>query len=169
MISHSTYQIPLAGLKNGRHTFDFKVNDLFFSNIEHSGIRHGDISVHLEVDKKATVSVLDFHLEGTVEAECSRCMGKFDLFIEARPRLIAHPGDVTREESEEVLIYSKDEGKLDLSQYIYEFICLQVPLRAVHPREKDCDPETINIWKQMQSGTGGKSDPRWDKLKNLLS
>jgi uncharacterized metal-binding protein YceD (DUF177 family) len=68
----------------------------------------------------------------------------------------------------------RDSDSLELGQYIYEFINLEVPMKKLHPRyagEEDDDSEGKIIYSSGdQKGAdenGEDIDPRWEKLKKL--
>jgi uncharacterized metal-binding protein YceD (DUF177 family) len=73
------------------------------------------------------------------------------------------------DEEEDVMWISENDVNVDMSDWLYEFIHLSVPLRKVHPDLTDgnpgCDPKVISKLKAEQSKP--ESDPRWDKLKSL--
>jgi len=75
------------------------------------------------------------------------------------------------------------EFEIDIAQYIYEMIVLSIPLRRVHPGIKDGSLNTealvklkeLTIKEQKKEKKEKKEekeeniDPRWDKLKQLLT
>jgi uncharacterized metal-binding protein YceD (DUF177 family) len=77
------------------------------------------------------------------------------------------------------------EFELDIAQYIYEMIVLSIPLKRVHPGVKDgtLQSEALEKLKTMTAKKEVKEknkenkqqqnqeniDPRWDKLKQLLT
>jgi hypothetical protein len=76
--------------------------------------------------------------------------------------------------------FFRSEENLDVGkQYIYEMIALSVPLRRVHPGVKDgslnsealtkLNELTIKELKEDKEEKEENIDPRWDKLKQLLT
>jgi uncharacterized metal-binding protein YceD (DUF177 family) len=70
------------------------------------------------------------------------------------------------------------EFEIDIAQYIYEMIVLSVPLRRVHPGIKDGSLKTealtklneLTVKEQKKEHKEEENiDPRWDKLKQLLT
>src|SRR3546814_12271110 len=78
------FVIQFAGLKNGGHEFDFKVGDEFFDQFDYSIIKKGNLEVHMELDKRERMLVLDIAISGTVELVCDRCLDTFDYPLETR-------------------------------------------------------------------------------------
>ncbi|MGI9543667.1 MAG: YceD family protein, partial [Cyclobacteriaceae bacterium] len=59
---------------------------------------------------------------------------------------------------------------LDLSQYIYEFVALSVPMKKLHPRfdgEPSEDALVYSSSDEMQTTEQEATDPRWAALKKL--
>ena len=70
------------------------------------------------------------------------------------------------------------EHQIDISQYIYEMIVLSIPLKRVHPGIKDGTLKTPALDKlnelrindqKKETIQEENTDPRWDKLKKLLT
>ena len=91
--------------------------------------------------------------------------------IEADNRLVAKFGDADSEDDEVVMV-NEDEGILDLSWLIYEFIALAIPIRHVHAPGK-CNAAMIKALEEHSSDRSSDEestkpiDPRWAALGNL--
>ena len=72
-----------------------------------------------------------------------------------------------------LLLLPADEHELDLKQYIYEYIHLALPIKRVHPDDKNgkstCDPEMLKKLKEHIVNNENENDPRWDELKKLMN
>ena len=72
---------------------------------------------------------------------------------------------------------NRDSESLELGQYIFEFIALEVPMKKLHPRYRDEEDEddesegkiiyTSKPENDKDSGDGDSIDPRWEILKKL--
>jgi uncharacterized protein len=79
-------------------------------------------------------------------------------------------GDANEELSDDVIMISSKESEIDVSQYIYEFLSLMIPMRNVHGEtegEPECDPEILKEMEKHLSQEQPPVDPRWDALKNI--
>jgi uncharacterized metal-binding protein YceD (DUF177 family) len=163
--------INFGSLSTGEHEFEFKVDSTFFRRFENSIIQKGDVDVLVVVEKKDSMLLFDFTMEGTVTVPCDRCLEDLDLDIETYNELIVKMGDHHEEESEDVIVISSKEYEIDVSQYIYEYLTLIVPMRNVHDEEEGlaCNPEVLKeLNKHLPQSDGEHSnDPRWDGLKNI--
>ena len=163
------YIIPFAGLKPGVHRFSFKVDDLFFEQFEYSEINKGDIAVEIDLEKEEKILILNFSITGEVEVHCDRCYEPFNLSIDGNERLIVKFGHDFHEENEEVQIIPEGETQINVSSFIYEYVHLLIPVRRIHPVDKNgismCDPEIIKRIEERESAS--EPDPRWEVLKKL--
>jgi uncharacterized metal-binding protein YceD (DUF177 family) len=165
------YTIHLGSLGSGEEEFEFHISDKFFQKFEQSIIEKGDVDILVVVEKKDNMILLDFTTSGEVTIPCDRCLQDLVMEIEGYNELIVKIGDHNEELSEDVIMISSKEHELDLSQYIYEFISLMIPMRNVHDESENgqaCDPEVLKeIEKHVNHEQEPQSDPRWDGLKNI--
>lgn len=175
------FSIPFTSLKNGKHSFDFKIEDSFFVDFDYSPIKKAYITVDLEFNKQETMFVLDFVLKGDVELTCDRCNEEFRSPFHSNERLIFKFGEESEEQTEEIIILSRAEHEINLANHLYEFIVVGIPLIHVHPDKEDgssgCNPETLEILKKLsisgdeatekEKGPETIIDPRWEALKKL--
>jgi uncharacterized metal-binding protein YceD (DUF177 family) len=167
------FTIPFTGLSVGEHQFDFEISDWFFENFEYSLIKKGDVKVDVVLTKQSTVLVFDFQIEGEVEVCCDLCADDFMIPISGDHRLIVKFGPEASEESDEIIVIPSGEYEIDISQYIYEYINLDIPLKRIHGEnaagESLCNPETLQKLKEIvkENKESKGDDPRWDALKNL--
>jgi uncharacterized metal-binding protein YceD (DUF177 family) len=172
------YLIPFVGLKLGKHQFEYQVNNAFFEIFDYNEYNNSDIKVNLVLEKKSTMLELVFKHKGTVNVPCDLTSEEFDLPIKGKMKLIVRFGETFNDENEELLILPHGEFEIDVAQYIYEMIVLSVPLRRVHPGIKDGSLKTEALTKlnelsikeqKKEHKEEENTDPRWDKLKKLLT
>lgn len=163
------FVIPFKGLKEGNHQFTFKIDDRFFEEIGYGELRKGDIRVDVDLLREERMLTLDFRFSGYAEVECDRCASPFQQKVAGNKRLFFKIGNEYSEESDEVIIIPESEHSISISQYIYEFINLLMPVRKVHPVDEQgrdqCDPEVVRRIDQFTKEQ--TTDPRWDALKKL--
>ena len=66
MDSLKNYDIDFVKLKFGQHSFDYEIDDSFFSVKDHSLVKQGNVNVHLLIDKKDRLMNFTFSIEGIV-------------------------------------------------------------------------------------------------------
>ena len=169
MDSLNDFAIPFKGLSLGNHSFDFDVNDTFFEHFEYSEIKKGKVSVVVSLERQERMLVFWFIIQGSVEVTCDRCLDVFDHPINGREQLIVKFGHERMEESDDVLVIPHTDYQIDLATIIYEFINLLLPIRHVHPMNKDgeyaCDPDVTKFITETPAHE--ETDPRWDALRSL--
>ena len=172
------FLIPFIGLKLGKHHFEFQINKKFFEDFDYHEFEDCDIKIAIVLEKKSTLLELDFKQKGTVHVPCDLTNEMFDLPVKAKLHLVVQFGDDFNNDNEELLILPHGEHQLDVSQYIYEMIVLSVPFKRVHPGIKDGSLNTEALDKLTELSFKEKKqnnikqeeiDPRWDKLKQLLT
>ncbi len=164
------FVIPFRGLGVGNHSFEFRIDEKFFEAIEYSELKNGNVNLKLELTKEERMLVFEFHFEGTVEVTCDRCLDDFDFPVNGNEQLIVKFGEDWEEESDAIVIIPESEHQFDLSQYIYEYINLLLPMQRIHP-DNDKGKSTCNAEMLARLGSTSEKkedhDPRWDVLLKL--
>jgi uncharacterized metal-binding protein YceD (DUF177 family) len=167
-----TYNIPLSGLKEGLHTFDFEINKEFFEKFEGSEINEGELVAGITVEKRSTHADLRIKISGTVRIVCDRCLDMFDYPLSSENRILVKFATKSEEIDPDILYLPHGENELDLQQHIYEFIMLALPIRKIHPNDSDgkskCNPAMLQKLNDLRAEEP-ESDPRWDQLKKLMN
>ena len=169
MESLTAYSISLGGLKDGVHQFDYQIDSDFFKHFPESLIKDGLFNVQLNFDRRPDMMELLFDFQGTVKTACDRCLEAMTLPLEGQERLIVKFSDDSKEEAEVVYI-SHDAQQLNVAKYIYEFVCLAIPLIKTHDLAVDevCDEKMLSyLDTEEEESTTPKENPIWDNLKNI--
>ena len=165
------FNIPFVGLKEGKHLFEYKIDNTFFELYNYSEFEKSSIDVTIEFVKKSTLFELVFAASGTVHVPCDVTNEYFDLEITATLPLVVKFGQEYNDENEEILILPHEVYQFSVAQFIYEMIVLGVPNKRVHPKVLDgtMETETLEQLERKEEKTVEVTDPRWDKLKNLIT
>lgn len=165
------YSIPLNGLKDGSYSYDYEVDASFFRAFEGSEIGECNLRLTVELQKVSGQYNLRFLLSGTILVVCDRCLGEYMHTIESDNRLIVKTGENFDDSDPDLLIIPAGESQLDLSQFIYDYSHLAIPIRKIHPDGTDgrslCDPEMLRRISNIEGDYTGNR-PEWDKLRELL-
>lgn len=165
-----SFKIDLHGLKGGITTFEYKLEDDFFDAIGADIVRHGSLSVKMSVSRKSSLFEVSFNICGFVIVACDLCLDDMEQPIDTEGRLTAKFGNEYSED-DEVVVVEEDEGILDVSWFIYEFIVLGIPIRHVHAPGK-CNREMMNVLLEHSATRSDVEDdksvdPRWSELLKL--
>ncbi|MCK0132429.1 DUF177 domain-containing protein [Flavobacteriaceae bacterium F08102] len=170
----NAYIIPFVGLKNEDHQFEYEINNSFFEVYPYEEILGANANVVLHLNKQETLLELHFSVNGTVEVQCDLSNELYDQPIDSTLDLVVKFGDVFDNDHLEILIIPRDSYEIDVAQYIYEMIVLALPRKKEHPGIKDgtLKSEILDKLKELQPKeniNSISSDPRWDKLKELIT
>ena len=168
------FNIPFIGLKEESHLFEYQIDNTFFEAYNFDEYFNTNVQIELTFNKKNTMLVLTFVAKGTVNVSCDVSGEPFDQKIEADLSLIVQFGDEFNDDNEEILILPYSAFQINVAQYIYEMIILSVPTKRVHPKVLDETMESealekFNKLKVTEVNTTVDVDPRWDKLKSLIT
>ena len=116
---------------------------------------------------------LHFDVKGTVELPCDVSMELFNYPIDADYDLIVKFGTPNSQIADEILILPEGSYQINVAQYFYEMVVLNLPLKRVHPGIEDgtLQSEILDKLKALEpkeTHLKGSEDPRWNKLKDLL-
>ena len=152
------FTLPLNGLAQGRTVFDWKAGKEFFEAFDNAEILSSALDVHVTVEKSGRYIGIDLEIEGNVTVPCDRCLEDLVLPVSVSPRFSVKFGEEPREQAEdskegerEILYLPASDADLDLSQIVYDFVSISLPLQRVHP-EGECNPEMTRYL-----GDGGSS------------
>jgi len=171
------FSIPIKGLGDGIHRFDFHIDQSFFKHFENAPVEEGDIDLTFTLDKSPSMYVLEFDFEGTVKTACDRCLATIDLPISGSQQLLVKFSYEEQDEEAEVIYISPETKKLDVSKYIYEFVVLAIPMIKVYDCQEDENPPcNFDMLRYLEATEEAppmekkvEDNPIWDELRKKLS
>jgi len=175
MIQELDTTIQFSGLKPGIYTYNFKLDSNFFEAFKNEKLRNGEVFFEVKLEKKERLMMFYFTYSGVIRTTCDRCLGEMELPIEGKQTLCVKFSDSETSDNEDVVILPESEFKIDLAQWMYEYVAVAIPIQCVHPEnengEPTCDPEMLQYLSTVNSGAPMSDeqeiDPRWAALKNL--
>ncbi|WP_086475651.1 MULTISPECIES: YceD family protein [Arenibacter] len=175
MMTHKEFSIPFSGLKQGKHEFEYTIENKFFESFEYHEFHEADIDISVTLNKMSTMMELEMHARGTVNVSCDLSNEPYDQDLEANLELAIKFGDEYNDDNDEILIIPHAEHQINVAQYIYEMLVLTVPQKRVHPGVLDgsLQSEALEKLAELQPKElkidEEDIDPRWDALKKLLT
>ena len=162
------FRINIVGLSNKVHEFDFQIGKAFFEKFGTSPAEDANLEVKILLDKHETFLDAEFRISGTVVLTCDRSLEPFEEHLDITSRILFKYADQTEEISEDIVHIHRDTASLDMSQYVYDIIGTSLPMKRLHPKFRDEEPEGEGkIIYQSGGSDEPQIDPRWEKLKNL--
>ena len=180
MTGKRKFDIAFVGLKPGTHEFEYEIDDKFFIDYQEQDFRKCKAQVKLTLDKKAGFMLLKFEVGGKLEAPCDRCgndlplelWDEFNIVV----KMVDEPGTMNdQEEDPDVYYISKGESHLNVSDWIYEFINLSIPMQRMCSEEEIggpyCNKEVLDMLKKLELQNNKSPESTvWkglEKFKNL--
>jgi uncharacterized protein len=179
MIKLRAFDIEIYHIKEHvQHTFNFKLTSEFFSLFEESVVQKGLLDVDVVLEKTALHIRVSISINGIVELVCDRSLDEFDYQINSvTPLIFKFSEEEEGEITDEIIGIKRETTKINMAQYIYEFINLELPIKKLHPRfqgEENQEDDSFLIYsteskeeENNDSPTEDLMDPRWLALKSL--
>lgn len=167
------YIIPIGGLKDGNHKFDFEIGNRFFESFEESEVKEGELAAEVSLEKRSTHIDLLIKIKGSIMISCTRCLEIFPWPVKSESRLLVKFGNSEEEIDPEIIYLPHGENELDLKQHLFEDILLALPIRRIHPDDSEgnstCDPVMLKKLEDLRISEEPDTDPRWNELKKLMN
>ena len=169
------YEIPIHGLKEGIHRYEFILDSPFFEYFNNPDLPGGKLNAEVSLQKRPQFLEFEFNISGTLSLFCDRCLEIFDYELVVDEKLFVRFGNTFEELDDNIIIIPWEESRFNIAQYLYEFAVLNVPYKKIHPETADgisgCNPEMIKRLNELKAEDikqeNTRNDPRWDILKNL--
>jgi len=176
------YNIQLKTLPIGESVVEYHLDNAFFALLEEVDIQRGDVDVKVSIHREAKQSELNFELLGKVVVSCDRCLEDMDQPIKTTGHMIVRFGKEFKDDGDDIVIIPEEQGIINVSWFLYEFIELAIPIKHVHPFGQcnqgmssklsehiavDADDEDFMSVSDDEDTSSKGTDPRWDALKGL--
>lgn len=183
-----SYSIQLKTMEVGKSEIEYHLGNEFFEAIDEEAIQKGNVTAKVSITKTVKQSELHFELEGKVVVLCDRCLEEMDQPIKTSGHLIVRMGKEFKDDGDDVVIIPEEQGIINVSWFLYEFIELAIPIKHVHPFgrcnsgmasklsehlvdsesfEDDVDSFSNSIGSMKNDSDEATIDPRWEALKKL--
>jgi uncharacterized metal-binding protein YceD (DUF177 family) len=171
------FDISFTGLKQGKHEFEFVLDDTFFEWFDYNEFKNVAIVVKAVLLKNTTTMELNMKSEGSVRVDCDLSSEPFDMQVNGGLDLLIKFGESFNDEDDELLILPHGEFQFNIAQYIYEMVVLGAPQKRVHPDVISGKLKSTVLSRLEELSPKGPveekpdnedGDPRWDALKKLL-
>ena len=142
--------IPLNGLAAGESRFSWSAGKEFFDSFENSEILDAELNIEVRVEKSGRYLGVDCEVKGHVTVECDRCLEELEMPIDPHIALSVKYGseenaEEHQEGEREIVFIPEDSAELDMSQVIYDYVCLSLPMQRVH-EPGGCNPAAMKFY-----------------------
>lgn len=170
MENKKKYKIPIVALKNKVHHFEYKIDGTFFNDFENNTINKSEIKVEISLEKRDTLIILMFYIDGTVELSCDRCLDVYTQEIFGDYKLILQFGGEIYQENDnddDIVLMDRNTDFIDVSKPMYDYTLLSLPIQQIHSNINDCNQNMIDYLKNSKQTEKQEIDPRWEILNKL--
>ena len=141
------FLIPLNGLTAGETMFSWQAGKEFFDSFGNSEILDAHLDTDVKVEKSGRYIGVDCDVRGEITVECDRCLDDLEIPVDVEIKLSVKYGneessDEPHEGEREVIFIPETDAEMDLSQIIYDYVCLSLPMQRVH-EPGECNPEVM--------------------------
>ena len=142
--------IPLNGLAAGMTEFSWQAGKEFFDSFENSEILDAHLDADVRVEKSGRYIGVDCDVRGEVTVECDRCLDELDMPVDVEIMLsVKYGNEESSEEPQqgerEVIFIPETDAEMDMSQIIYDYVCLSLPMQRMH-EPGECNPEVMKCY-----------------------
>lgn len=171
------FEIAWQGLKPGVHVFQYELDDRFLDGREgERDFKDLNARVTVRFDKKSNFFLLHFDVDGTVTVPCDRCGDDFNLRLwdefDLMIKLAGEDAEEMAEDADAVFI-PRSETVIDISNWLYEFVLLSIPLQRIHPDNADgtagCNPQALKLLNLLSEHEEQPQSDIWKGLEALKS
>jgi uncharacterized metal-binding protein YceD (DUF177 family) len=175
------FEIAYVGLKNGIHTYTYNIGKPFFDLVEADSSEFESVEVQVVVhfNKHPDFFELKFEINGAIVVPCDRCGEVFSLPLWDEFNLIVKLKEPSGEDDEadteddgDIVFLSKNETVIDLSEWIYEFLLLSMPMQKIHPLDAEgnstCNKENLALLDKLtQQAVASEGKAKEEETKNI--
>jgi uncharacterized metal-binding protein YceD (DUF177 family) len=166
-VGKGVFDIDLYKLAEGVHEFEFDFDSRFFDLFEDSIIEQGSGEIKVELNKASSMITLTISLDAEIELICDRSLDSFMYPVEESNEVRLKFGDHWEELNDDLILIPANTQKVDIAQFVYEFLTLAMPMKKLHPRYKDQEDFSIIDGEDTDPSSDEPIDPRWNELKKL--
>ena len=155
-------EIPLVGLEQGTHEFDFTCNSGFFndSQLREAGFT-GETEVRVVAEKREHEVIVDIETSTVAEFTCDICLAPLSRPIKGSFRCYYTFGEQSGENQnndEEYRILDRNALSIDITEDVRELLLLSLPMKVTCKNNPECrlpcsekkdeevHPEQNNSW-----------------------
>ena len=173
MDKYRNYDISFSGLKQGKHEFEFCVDQQFFDLFEaEEEFENAKIVSKVLLEKHSTFLDFVISVSGTVDLTCDVSNEKFQYLINNEIKFLVKFGEEYDDSNEEIITIPHHYSEFNIAQFIYEAVVLAIPMKKVSPAALE-NEEFQNLLDKFRPKINEEKaddediDPRWEALNKL--
>lgn len=168
------YKVHISGLADGKYEYEFPIGMELFEEFGNTQVEGANLTAKVTLEKGSGWMNVRCQVSGTLTTLCDRCLEELTIPISFDSTMAvkhAKLGEDT-EVSDEFIIVDHSEGELDLKQFLYDSVCINIPLKKTH-RPGECNPQMIKKLESLDPGEGHTEDKDiyspFEKLREMIN
>ena len=125
----SKYDVYFGGKQNGFYSFTYDLGNVFFALFPDPPVHEGNLIVHLELEKKSNLLILDFKISGHLVSVCDNCLEPFSSSVSLTAKQFVKMDDSYEELDDATVSIPRNSEKINIAQWLFETIALSIPIR----------------------------------------
>jgi len=169
----SDYFINIVNLSSQPTVVEYDLGENFIETYGNLLFQNCDFKAKVTLFKQETLIEAHIQIKGFTKLICDRSLEEFDYLVNVDKKLVFKYGKETKEITDDLIMISYGLHQIEIGQYFYELIGIQIPIKKLHPKyaEQDVKGGFNNlVYSTKENKKENKNqliDPRWEKLKNL--
>ncbi|MCF0175126.1 MAG: DUF177 domain-containing protein [Bacteroidales bacterium] len=162
--------ISLNEITSGWKEYNWTVGLEFFQSFENDNILDADIRAKVKVSKVEDGSFLvDLALSGTLTVPCDRCGESVEIACKNKADLVAlHcEEDIFEKDGREIIQLEEGARALNLSQEVYDFAILALPLKCCHQKGQ-CSAKALETLSESRKASKEQDNKPFAALADLI-
>ena len=162
--------VDLNGLSSGERLWSGALDGKFFVSFGNTEILDADVSVEIKARKNEAKVLVDVLMKGSLTVNCDRCLEELQIPVESEALLeVRHEGrtETAPEDDRELVFIGVEETELDLSQVVYDYLCLSLPIQR-HHEDGQCNPQALKYLNPGKSDEIPENDGPFAALAGLF-
>lgn len=168
------FDIEFVKLRDGQHEFNYRLEKKFFGLFGNEEVLDSDLVVKATLEKSVNLMNLNLQIMGKVDVSCDRCLVPLSIKVDTSHhvlyKMLPELDDEEVEQSDDWVVLTQQDYKINLGQDCYETTLLSLPMirNCDEMETKPCNYQMLSKLNDLSGDGEEQSDPRWDKLKELL-
>ena len=171
LLTLQPFVVKLTSLAPGKSHFSWHAGPEFFEIFGNQEILDADLEVTADVHNHGLTADAACVITGSVTVACDRCLEELELPVDTGFKLSVKFGEGAETADagdREIVMIPEGSQELDLSQFVYDYTCISLPMRRVHP-EGECNPEALKYLSTEESaGDAPSAGSPFAALKDIL-
>ena len=135
-------------MATGQNEYFWHVGKEFFEDFGNAEILDAELDIKAVAEKSGRYVGVDCEVDGSVTVACDRCLDDLVMPVSLDILLSVKFGDEESSEEHqegerEVIFIPQDNADMDLSQIVYDYVCLSLPMQRCHELG-ECNPTVMS-------------------------